>query len=243
MYVWSVPSNANSFPHPYVAVDLVVLTWRETPNRTLGAELLLGVVERTDEPPTGWALPGAYVQDDENTGEAVARVFTDKLGLPAPRSSLPLPPFSEVDRDSRRRTVSLPAIVLLPKLEAITTDTHGWARMTLDEGGRLTRLQVGDEQLTLLFDHMEILDAALTEVQRRLAADDLGFMADFLPDRFALRELERAWNILTGSPANTASFRRRMSGFTKPSGEPWLELTDEMEEGVGRRAARLYRWT
>lgn len=232
-----------STPHPEVAADVVLLSWAEDADHDLGAVLQVAVHHSTTiDPAGGWALPGAYVQAGETVEATVTRVLADKVGLAGDPSHPPihLPPFSAVGRDPRRRTISLPVVRLLPNRGRPPIAGATWATLPPDGDGVL----VEGEVTALLLDHEAILTTALAELRRRLAADDLAFLGGLLADAFALRELERVWNALTGARHNPASFRRRMTGLVRADGSgPWLAETGDVGARASGRPAKLYRFT
>lgn len=250
-------------PHPQVAADVVALTWAEDADHPLGAALQAAVRHSTTiDPAGGWALPGAYVQADETVEATVTRVLADKVGLPRTGTHAPihLPPFSAVDRDPRRRTISLPVVVLLPNRDRPAIRGASWATLPADGDGAAVGAAIGDGAAVgdargegvgvegvatrLLLDHEAIIAAALAELRRRLAADDLAFLRGLLAPAFALRELERVWNALAGTRHNPASFRRRMTGLARPDGAgPWLVETGRYGARASGRPAKLYRFT
>ncbi len=69
---------ASDFPHPYVAVDVVLLA-------VVAGSVRVLLVEREDEGVAGWGLPGAYLQLDERISETRTRVLHDKGGSSAHR--------------------------------------------------------------------------------------------------------------------------------------------------------------
>ncbi|HUG83590.1 MAG TPA: hypothetical protein VMM13_03450 [Euzebya sp.] len=236
--------DTSSTAHPEVAVDLVLLSWAEDPDGPLKAQLQVGLIWSTAVGPGGWALPGAYVQHEQTVRDAVGGVFGEKVGLPPVDRLMHLPPFSEPGRDPRRRTISLPVLALLPN-RGVPRDAFLGTWATLRSDVDPPALAIDDDPVDLLFDHADIVATALAELRRRLQADDLHFLTGLLAPRFALRELERVWNAISGEEANTPSFRRRMTGLKRPGTDrqPWLEETEETGAQSSGRPAKLYRWT
>lgn len=232
--------------HPEVAVDVIPLTWAEAPDDPLRGVLRIGMVDSTAIEPGGWALPGAYIQPTETVEEGAERVFDEKVGLPTPKKIIHLRPFSEPDRDPRRRTISLPVVALIPNREVDREALRGrWADLRSQRRGQ-PELVIDGKPVKPLFDHLEIIGTALSELRRRLDADDLRFLAGLLAPSFALRELERVWNAIVGEAANTPAFRRRMTSLTRPGPDRrghWIEPTDQTGARSSGRPAKLYRWT
>jgi 8-oxo-dGTP diphosphatase len=222
----------DEFEHPYVTVDLVTLTADDE-----GLHLL---VLARDEAPLGWALPGAFVQMDEDVADTASRVAQEKLGLQQVPDLIALRPFGTQDRDPRRRVITLPHLALLPATR--TPSAHALAPFaayrahihTTDDDGIVCTIE--GAEVELVFDHEQIVREAVHELRRRVQLDDPMIYRRLLPDTFTLRHLQAVHEALTGQPVNRDSFRRRilMSGR--------LDQTDQRETDVDHRPANLYRW-
>jgi 8-oxo-dGTP diphosphatase len=88
------------WPRPMVTVDAAVFAWVE-----VKAKLLL--VQRKLEPYQGhWALPGGFVEIDEDLPDAAARELAEETGL----SNIPLEQlrtFGKPGRDPRGRIITI----------------------------------------------------------------------------------------------------------------------------------------
>ncbi|MDE2869666.1 MAG: NUDIX hydrolase [Chloroflexota bacterium] len=80
-----------------VAADVVVIA--ETPEPSV---LLI----RRRNPPLGWAIPGGFVEPDEDLIDAARRELHEETGLEPPRLEQ-LATFGHPDRDPRGRTISV----------------------------------------------------------------------------------------------------------------------------------------
>jgi 8-oxo-dGTP diphosphatase len=216
------------FPHPYVAVDLVIFQVRCD-------RLHLWVLRRSESEPHGWVLPGAYVQVEETVEQAAARIFREKLAVEPVAAFFPLRPFSGLDRDPRRRVISLPQVSFLASSSVgeELRDQLAWARLS---SARPPELTIGEDRITLAFDHQEILDEAVEMLRRRTRLDDPDLFRAVLPGDFTLRRLKEVHEALLGERVNKDSFRRRMLASGR------LEETGRREVTVEHRPARLFRW-
>jgi len=88
--------------------------------------------------------------------------------------------------------------------------------------------------LTLAFDHSDILGMAVKRLRGRLDYSPIGFQ--LLPATFTLFDLQSVHEAALGQPVNKDSFRRRMLA----SGQ--LEATGAREANVDHRPAELYRF-
>jgi 8-oxo-dGTP diphosphatase len=221
--------RAALFPHPYPAVDLVLF-------RVRGSTLDVLVLRRATSEPRGWALPGAYVQIEETVEETAARIFRDKLAVPPVPAFFPLRPFSRVDRDPRRRVISLPQLSFLagPSAGDVLSDDLAWAQLS---STRPPGASVDGDKTQLVFDHQDIVEEAVEMLRRRTRLDDPDLSRAVLPSEFTLRRLQEVHEALLGEQVNRDSFRRRVLASGR------IEDTGRREEDVEHRPARLFRWT
>ena len=135
-------------PHPAVTVDIAV--FRESP-RPL--EILL--IERASEPFRGqWALPGGFVNLDEDLETAARRELAEETGL----TGLALEQvgaFGDPGRDPRERVISVVFATLAGKGAMgaqAGSDAHSVSWFAVDA------------LPALAFDHAEIIAAALRRI-------------------------------------------------------------------------------
>jgi len=224
--------DAEAFPRPSVAVDVVVLTIQD-------GSLRVALVERTEHPARGcYALPGGFVRMDESLEEAARRVLLQKAGL-SDVFVEQLYTFGRVDRDPRGRVISV-AWYALVDAARFPTDRPELlaARLRVpwsgEAGGPVDALDAEGAPLPLAFDHDEILALSVLRLRGKLDYSAVGFQ--LLPPVFTLRQLQDVHETIRGEALNKDSFRRRMLA----SGQ--LQATGETEQGVTWRPAELYRF-
>lgn len=224
--------DADRFPRPSVAVDVVALTVAE------GA-LKVGLYRRHEHPGLGsYALPGGFVRMQEGLDEAARRVLAQKLGLEDVFLEQ-LYTFGAPDRDPRGRVISVAWYALVDS-QRFPADRDGviTARLRVgwsgETGGPAEALGPGDAPLPLAFDHAEICGLAIQRLRGKLDYSAVGFQ--LLPQAFTLRQLQDVHEIVRGEAVNKDSFRRRMLA----SGQ--LQPTGEHEQNVTWRPAELYRF-
>ncbi len=89
------------YPHPAVTVDCVIFGLDE------GEEPKILLIKRSKEPFKGdWALPGGFVNIDENLEQAAQRELQEETGITKVALEQ-LYTFGEVDRDPRERIISV----------------------------------------------------------------------------------------------------------------------------------------
>ena len=120
---------------PLLATDLII--------RIAGESDRVVLIERRN-PPSGWALPGGFVDEGETVAEAARREAREETGLVVRLVTL-LGVYSAPDRDPRGHTVSL----------VYVADAHG----TPEAGDDATAVRAWslDAPPALAFDHAGIL--------------------------------------------------------------------------------------
>ena len=207
-----------------VAVDLAIFTIRE------GALAAL-LVERGSEPYAGsWALPGGFVEPDEDAESAAWRELREETGLDRSAGHLEqLKTYSAPDRDPRMRVVSVAHVAFAPDLPepgagSDAANARSWAvEDVLDH-----------EQVTLAFDHGEILADARERIRAKLEYTTLA--TEFVSEPFTLPDLRRVYTAVWGTPPDLGNFRRKVLGT-----EGFVVPTESQGSTGGGRQALLYR--
>ena len=206
-----------AYPRPAVTVDCVLFGYD-------GADLRILLIERAHEPFEGrWALPGGFVDMDEDLDRAALRELEEETGVP----SVPVEQvraFGAVDRDPRGRTIGVAYSALVPM---------GAHRPRAASDARSVAWKSTRDLPPLAFDHDAVVAAALDRLQERARYRPLGL--EVLPRKFPLDQLRRLCELALRRPLDRRRFRRRMlaSGLV-------VEL-DETRRGAGR-SVRLYRF-
>lgn len=113
------------------------------------------LIQRLKEPFQGmWALPGGFVEDDEDLTVAAARELMEETGVEIPMSSMSqFGTYGKPGRDPRGRTVSVVYVAELDQVveangadDAADAKWFSWKRLP-----------------PLAFDHAEILEAYLAD--------------------------------------------------------------------------------
>ncbi len=203
-----------------VAVDLAVFTIRD-------GTLAVLLVERGEEPYAGsWALPGGFVEPDEDAETAAWRELHEETGLePSARFSPyleQLRTYSAPDRDPRMRVVSIAHVALAPDLPdpragTDAADARWWVVDDLLEGDDGVS-EAASEAPVLAFDHRQILLDARERVRAKLEYTTLA--TEFVAEPFTLPELRRVYAAVWGTPPDLGNFRRKVlgtEGFVVPT--------------------------
>lgn len=147
--------NDFELPNIAVTVDAVVFTRRS------GTDMV-ALIERGSTPFQGsWALPGGFVETEEDLPEAAARELVEETGLSLSAGSLhQLGAYGRPGRDPRMRTVSIVYWARIPDpgdpVGASDAASSSW--IPVDEA-------LADD-FALAFDHHSILDDAWKAARR-----------------------------------------------------------------------------
>jgi 8-oxo-dGTP diphosphatase len=222
--------NPDDYPHPSLAVDVVILT--------IGPGGLSALLTRRDEFPqkNHWSLPGGFVALDEEIPACVARILTTKVSLSDVYVEQ-LYTFGDLTRDPRTRVISLAHLALVPYTQLrdlVDNDPKNLkiAPLILGPHNTLTATNENGTALAVAFDHRDILALAISRLRGKLDYVPVGF--EFLPERFTLRQLQTIHEAILSQPLNKDSFRRRMVA----SG--WIKATGKFSTGSPYRPAELY---
>ena len=85
----------------------------------------------------------------------------------------------------------------------------------------------------LAFDHNDIVNVALFKLQRHFELNKSGY--ELLPKKFTLNQLQQLHEAITQEELDKRNFRKKVVR------EKLVEATDEKQEGVLHKPARLYR--
>lgn len=137
-----------SHPRPMVTADTVLMR-----GTAAGLEVLL--IKRKNEPHTGsWALPGGFVDMDEELEIAAARELAEETGV----TDVPLEQFhafGKVGRDPRGRSITIGFVGMLQSPDTSPTLQAG------DDAADAQWFPITNLPETA-FDHTEIIDTALS---------------------------------------------------------------------------------
>ena len=189
------------------------------------SDLKVLLIQRKLEPfQHAWALPGGFVRIEETLDEAAQRELREEAGVTDVYLEQ-LYTFGDLDRDPRERIVTV-AYYALAKLGdhriRAATDAMGVGWFALDDLPKLA------------FDHAAIVARAHERLRGKVRYAPIGF--ELLPPRFSLTQLQRLYEIVLGKPMDKRNFRKKILAMDL------LVPTEEVEQGVRHRAARLYRF-
>lgn len=206
------------YPHPAVTTDVAVFALREQRPQIL-------LIRRANPPfQNQWALPGGFLDIDEDLNDCAARELSEETGL----NDLyleQLGTFGAPNRDPRERVISVAYLALIPidreaqPIAASDAAAVGWFPL--------------DALPALAFDHAHIIELAR---QRLVAKLDYSSIAlQLMPKSFTLSELQAVYEILRGESLDKRNFRKRILSLDL------IEETGEQKRTGKHRPARTYR--
>jgi 8-oxo-dGTP diphosphatase len=210
-----------------VTVDLVLFTIRDE-------KLCALMVRRGREPfRSRWALPGGFVEEDEDLPDAARRELEEETGLEDPRVHLEqLATYGAPGRDPRGRVVSIAYLALAAELPdpAAADDAADAEWRPVNE--LLAR------RVRLAFDHRRILEDGLERARAKLEYSPLA--TAFCAREFTVAELRRVYEIVWGVELDPRNFHRKVTGsanFLVPTGKSTTRNGGSSTGGGGRRCS------
>ena len=205
------------YPRPALTVDCVVFGFD-------GADLQILLIRRGLEPFHGsWALPGGFVDMEENLDAAARRELMEETHLKNVFLEQ-LFTFGTPDRDPRGRVVSVAYYAL------VRPDQHP---ATGDSDASEAAWHPVEKLPPLAFDHADILRTALDRLRGKVRYQPIGF--ELLPKHFTLTQLQELYEAILGRRIDKRNFRKKLLAFD------FLVPTDEFT-AAAHRPARLHRF-
>jgi len=140
------------WPRPMVSADAVVFTFSGGRTRVL-------LVNRGDEPYKGkWAVPGGFVDPDEELEDAAARELAEETGLTGVKLEQ-MRAFGTVGRDPRGRMITIAFM-------GIATERQDQIRAG-DDAAKAQWFDIEDLPADMAFDHAEVLKFTIEKLSQR----------------------------------------------------------------------------
>jgi 8-oxo-dGTP diphosphatase len=175
----------------YIAVDCVIFGYEDE-------ELKVLLYPRGFEPAIGkWSLLGGFVKADETLGDAARRVLFNTTGLQDIYQDQ-IHAFSTLNRDPAARVISVTycSLIRIKQQDSDLVREHGahwWPVSKLPK---------------LIFDHKEMIDYALLNLQNRAAVELVG--KELLGDLITLTNLRKLYEAIFQKHIDPGNFRKKV---------------------------------
>lgn len=210
--------DPNAFPPFAVTVDIALMTLVED-------ELRMLLIQRGVEPDKGyWALPGGFVQENEDLLAAAERELTEETGVTAKLEQLKT--YGEPQRDPRMRVVTVAYWAILPNLPTPRSGTDA------SHAELVPVFELESKRLNLAFDHEKIANEAIEKARESLETRTVA--SRFCQPEFTIADLRNVYNAVWNTKLDPGNFQRKVKqseGFLTPT----LDKTPSTEKG-GRPA-------
>ena len=207
--------NSGGYPAPAgLTADPVVFAPR-------AGELCVLLVPRREPPYEGtWALPGGFMNPQEEPEETAQRKLTEKTGI----GSLYLEQLATYGSPRRDPRGWIPSVAYLALTHAAV----------LRENETEARWFAVDELPALAFDHPRIIADGIDRLRGKLWYSNIA--VTLLPERFTLAEARRLYEAISGVRYEVSNFRRTLEQ------SEIVRSTEEVQQGPTGRPARLYEF-
>lgn len=205
------------YPHPAVTTDVAVFTLRDQ-------QLQLLLIRRAEEPYKGqWALPGGFLEIDEDLDSCAKRELKEETGVEDLYLEQ-LYTFGRPDRDPRERVISVTYYALVPA-----------DKLDLSAGSDAAEASWFPLQALppLAFDHEEIILLARERLAAKTHYSTIAFQ--LMPETFTLSELQAVYEILRNEKLDKRNFRKWVLSLRQ------LEETGGKRRNGNHRPAKIYR--
>lgn len=209
--------------HPAVTTDSVVLGFD-------GENLHLLLVQRGEQPFVGmWALPGGFILPDDKTAQDAAYrelheetnvegIYMEELGT-----------FSDINRDSRERVITIAFFALVVKDKYIIKG---------GDDARMAKWFPVKNLPELAFDHQQIIDTALERIRQRIHFEPIGF--HLLDKEFTMPQLQNIYIAILNPPEDDIKLRDRRNFPKKMLKLGYIKETGKKKTGNPYRSPKLY---
>lgn len=204
----------------FFTVDCVILSFHE-------GQLKILLTERNEYPyKDWWAIPGYFVDKNEEMEDAVKRVAYENTGLKDIYLEQ-MAAFAGVKRHPEGRILTV-AYMALVKYEDVKNKVKPVTNYM-----RQAKWFNVNEIPDLAFDHNAIIELTIKKLKENINYSLTPF--ELLPDKFTLTQLQQVYEEILGTSLDKRNFRKKMTNLG------YLKELDEYQTGVSYRAAKLYK--
>lgn len=184
------------------------------------------LIRRATEPfPGTWALPGDYVNTDEDLEYAALRILKSMTGLENVYLQQ-VHTFGAINRhpDGRVITVAYYSLINIASSDLSEGDYKVQEVSWVDV----------DKIDSMPFDHLEIMNTCIAKLKRHVRYQPIGF--ELLPPKFTLTQLQKLYEAILDKKLDKRNFRKKIMSLKV------LTPLKEIETKVSHRPAQLYKF-
>jgi 8-oxo-dGTP diphosphatase len=171
-----------------------------------------------------WALPGGWIQYNEDVDEAAGRILKSLTGV----SNIyleQLRAFGDVNRYPEKRVITIAYNAL------VNADNYALSAGFTASDVKWFNIH---EVPRLPYDHNKILDFGFRNLKHKVRHEPIGF--NLLPRKFTLHQIQQLYEAILETQLDKPNFRRKLLKMNL------LVPCDEKQKDVSHRAANLYRF-
>ncbi|ARK09148.1 NUDIX hydrolase [Fibrivirga algicola] len=187
-----------------------------------GETLKLLLIKRNFEPQFGnWSLMGGFLNEGEDLEHAASRILYNLTGLHNNYLEQ-LQTFGTVHRDPVERTISVVyySLVNIADQDVSAIQAHNASWISLDN------------KPPLIFDHDQMVIAALQRLRYKAALHPIGF--ELLPEKFTVPQLQKLYEAIYNTQLDRRNFSRKIMATDL------LLSTGEKDTNSVTKKAQLY---
>lgn len=256
------------YDRPSVTVDMLLFTIddiRTSVRKNIEKELKMLLIKRNDHPYIdAWALPGGFVDIDEDITDAAYRELKEETNLSENIYLEQLYTFGSPKRDPRMRVISVAYMALTSNENIKDTKAGDDAREALWFSIRTEKLE---DNTTLIFLENKDNDISICYqvsnkdnkwVYKDLKGDNHSLAFDhiksihiairrlrgkvfytniafsLLPEKFTLTEVQKVYEVILGEELDKSNFRKKILELVE-------EVKNEKETNVAYRPAKYFK--
>ncbi len=216
LIILSAEAKFDNFFKSAFTVDNVIFGFDE-------GNLKILLIRRNEDPYDDyWALPGYFVEQEEDLKHAAVRVLREMTGLEDVYLEQ-LRTFGRPGRHAFGRVITVAYYSLVkiadfqPRAAGVAQDVTWYTVTDLPD---------------LAFDHSDIVKVALDRLKRSIRVRPIGF--ELLPPEFTLTQLQHLYEAVWETDLEKRNFRKKILAMGL------LRDLDKYQEGVAHRPARLF---
>ncbi len=184
------------------------------------------LIKRKFQPFKGdWVLTGGALYNDENLLDGAKREILEKTGI----SDIDITQFKAFGRVDRSPVMRMVAVAFVGVIDSARVKVLRETKNTSNADWFPI-----DKIPPLGFDHEEILNEALMELQKLITKSNI--LKSLYPDGFTMPELQKVYEAILNKKFDRRNFRKKMLSLKL------IDDTNEMEQFLGNKPAKIYKF-